>query len=105
QTSIPYENHRTFPIAFTHDIVVPGGGVVEYHFGDRNCHAVDNCGPGPHSASCTATAGRNVPSDPNLVIPTTYMGQSVASQNTRNGVSQPFHAALVHVTVTDVVAQ
>jgi len=102
QTNTPYEDHQTFPISYTHTIPVVGGGTIEYSTADRNCHAVDNCGPGVGNAPCAIAAGRNVPNEPNLVIPTMYMGQPVSGLNTRNGSAQPFHAQIIHVTVTAV---
>lgn len=98
----PYEVHRTYPINFTHDIVVPGAGFVEYLTADRNCRVVDNCGSGPHDVSCVVTAGRNLPSDPTVQIPTTYMGTLVSSLNVRNGAVQPFHSQIFHIAVTAV---
>jgi hypothetical protein len=108
KTSIPYENHQTFPISFTHDIPVPGGGVIEYSTADRNCHAVDNCGIGFRATTCAVSGGvngpRNVPNEPSLVVPTNYMGQPVSGLNLRNGASQPFHSHIFHITVTAVSA-
>jgi hypothetical protein len=100
----PYENHQTFPVAFTHDIPVPGGGTVTYYTADRNCHAIDNCGIGFRAVSCAVSDGRMVPNEPNLTIPTMYMGKSVASMNTRNGAAQPFHSQIFHIVVTGVAA-
>ena len=102
KTATPYENHQTFPIAWVHDIPIPGGGVIEYLTEDRNCHAVDNCGIGARSTSCAVSAGRNVPNEPNFMVPMTYMGQMVSSLNTRNGANQPYHAQIVHLTVLSV---
>jgi hypothetical protein len=104
QTNIRYEDHNTFALSYSHTITVPGGGEIEYLMEDRNCHAVDNCGPGVGGAPCPIAQGRNVPNEPNLVIPTTYLGQPVASLNTRNGASQPYHAQIIHITVTSVTA-
>jgi hypothetical protein len=104
KTAIAYENHETFPISWTHDIPVPGGGVIEYLTEDRNCHAVDNCGPGARSVSCanSTTGRRNVPNEPNLVVPMTYLGQMVSSINTITKASQPYHSQIVHLMVTAV---
>jgi hypothetical protein len=102
QTNTPYEDHQTFPISYSHVIPVVGGGTIEYSTADRNCHAVDNCGPGVGNSPCAISAGRNVPNEPNLVVPTMYMGQPVSGLNTRNGAAQPFHAQIIHVTVTAV---
>jgi hypothetical protein len=105
KTNIPYEDHVTYFVNFTHTIPVPGGGVIEYHLGDTNCHAIDNCGVGRFTATCAANAGRSIP---NITIPATTMGLKVAANglgmgvgiNQRNGTSQPFHSHVFHVTVT-----
>jgi hypothetical protein len=97
-----YEAHNTFPFGYTKDIVAPGGGVIHYHTADRNCHAIDNCGPGSRSTSCAVTAGRNIPNEPNVMIPANFMGQPVSGINTRNANAQPFHAQILHITVTAV---
>ena len=39
-----------------------------------------------------------------MKIPATYMGQPVTGLNTRNGSGQPFHAQILHITVTAVAA-
>ena len=54
-------------------------GSVELYVSDSNCRAVDNCGPGVYAGTCTAS--RNVPAEPNLVIPQTYMGKMVTNLN------------------------
>jgi hypothetical protein len=97
-----YENHNTFALHYTKTIPVPGGGSVELFIGDSNCHAVDNCGPGEYNGTCTKS--RNIPSEPNLVVPTKYMGKNVADINTITGAKQPYHAQLIHITVTAVAA-
>jgi hypothetical protein len=103
QTSIPYEYHETFPISWTHQIPVPGGGIVEYSTADRNCRAVDNCGPGFRTTPCTgANTSINIPSDPTVMIPMTYMGQQVSSLNLITGATQPYHSQSFHITVTAV---
>jgi hypothetical protein len=99
-----FENHNTFPIGYTHDIIVPGGGSIVYQTASRNCRAIDNCGAGSRSVSCLVTDGRNVPNEPALQVPAMYMGQSVASINLRNGATQPFHAQILHITVTAAAA-
>lgn len=103
QVGTPYENHETFPLNYTHDIVVPGGGVVEYLTADRNCHAIDNCGPGRKTAPCALTEGRSMPGD-NTMVPPNYMGQPVSGINTRNGAAQPYHSQILHIVVTAVAA-
>jgi hypothetical protein len=104
QTAIPYQNHRTFPISFTHTIPVPAGGSLTYHTAVPNCRALDNCGPGFRSTVCPAGGGRVVPNEPGLVIPTSYMGQAVSGLNLVTGASQPFHSQILHLTVTAVQA-
>ena len=79
-----------------------GGGTILYHQADRNCHAIDNCGIGSRSATCAVTAGRNIPNEPNVVIPSTYLGTPMENFNTRNGAAQPYHAQGMHLTVTAV---
>jgi len=103
QTATPYEYHETFPISWTHQIAVPGGGIIEYSTADRNCRAVDNCGPGFRTTPCTgAGTSINIPSDPSVVIPMTYMGQQVSSLNLITGATQPYHSQTFHITVTAV---
>jgi hypothetical protein len=103
-TGTNYEQHNTFPFGYTHDVAVPGGGVIQYHTADRNCHAIDNCGPGSRSTSCAVTDGRAIPNEPNVMIPAMYMNQPVSGINLRNANAQPFHAQILHITVTNVVA-
>jgi hypothetical protein len=103
-TGTNYENHSTFPFGYAKEITVPGGGVIQYHLGDRNCHAVDNCGPGARSVSCAITDGRNIPNEPNVQIPASYMGTPMSSINLRNANAQPFHSQILHITVTSVTA-
>jgi hypothetical protein len=101
-TGMNFENHDTFLEGYTAVIPVMGGGSVQYHQADRNCHAIDNCGEGSRSATCAVTAGRNIPNEPSVVIPSTYLGTPMENFNTRNGAAQPFHAQGMHLTVTDV---
>jgi len=101
-TGTNFENHDTFPEGYTAVIPVMGGGTIQYHQADRNCHAIDNCGIGSRSATCAVTAGRNIPNEPNVVIPSTYLGTPMENFNTRNGAMQPYHAQGMHLTVTDV---
>jgi hypothetical protein len=102
QTNTDYEQLRTFPISFTHDIPVVGGGTITVFTSDPNCLALDNCGSGPKSMPCAPTEGRLVPNEPNLMVPATYMGKQVADFNLRGGASQPFHSQIVHIQVTKV---
>jgi hypothetical protein len=97
-----FENHDTFPEGYTAVIPVTGGGKVSYHEADRNCHAVDNCGIGSRSVSCVPEAGRNIPNEPSVVIPASFLGMPMGGFNLRNGASQPFHAQIMHITVTAV---
>jgi hypothetical protein len=101
-TAINFENHDTFPAGYTAVIPVVGGGAVQYHQVDRNCHAIDNCGIGSRSSTCAVGAGRNIPNEPAVVIPSTYLGTPMTNFNTRNGAAQPFHAQALHLTVTKV---
>ena len=118
QTTTPYEDHETFPIHWVHDIPVPGGGVIQYLLEDRNCHAVDNCGPGSRSTPCTGqNTSRNVPNEPNLVVPQTFnmaasannipgaqttLPTSVTQLNTITHATQPYHSQILHLTVLGV---
>jgi hypothetical protein len=99
-TSTNFENHNTFPIHFVHTITVPGGGSIEYLLSDPNCHAVDNCGPGPYAGSCSTS--RTIPHEATLTLPNTYMGQQLSTINVITGTRQPFHASILHLTVTAV---
>lgn len=97
-----YETHTTFAINYSHDIMVMGGGTITYHSSDLNCHAIDNCGSGYRTVTCAVSDGRKVPNDPNLVVPTTYLGEPVSQFNARNGAAQPFHSHLIHIRVTAI---
>jgi len=102
KTNTPYENHQTFPIAFTHDIIVMGGGSVQIFTSDANCHAIDNCGAGFRTTSCPVAAGRNVPNEPALTLPASYLGKPLSAMNLRNGAAQPFHSQIFHFKVDKV---
>jgi hypothetical protein len=99
QTTVAYENHQTFPLHYTKTIPVPGGGSVELFMGDSNCRAVNNCGPGVYSGVCTAS--RKIP-ETNFTVPTMYMGKMVSTLNSVNGAMEPYHAQIIHITVTAV---
>ena len=101
-TGTNFENHDTFPEGYTAVIPVMGAGSILLHQSDRNCHAIDNCGIGSRSVTCDPTSGRNIPNEPSVVIPATYLGTPMENFNTRNGANQPFHAQGMHLTVTDV---
>jgi hypothetical protein len=104
EVTTKYEGHQTYPIAFTHDIAVPGGGSFTLYTADRNCHAVDNCGPGFHAASCAPSDGRMIPNEPDLALPATYLGKPVTEMNPRSGSAQPYHSQLFHITVAAAAA-
>jgi hypothetical protein len=95
------ESHRTFPISYTATFEVPGGAVLEYLIGDSNCRAINNCGPGDNGSDCPNE--REIPNEPGLEIPDSYGGQPTANQNVVNGTNGPWHAQMIHVTVTNVV--
>lgn len=97
-----FENHDTFPEGYTAVIPVMGGGTIQYHQADRNCHAVDNCGIGSRSQSCSPTAGRVIPNEPSVQIPASYLGTPIENFNTLTGATQPYHSQVMHITVTDV---
>jgi len=98
------EAHNTFAFRYTKSIVVPGQGVIHYHTADRNCRAVDNCGPGSRNDGCAVGDGRTIPGEATAKLPAMYMGQPITELNTRNGGGQPFHAQVLHITVTAVTA-
>jgi hypothetical protein len=100
----PYEAHRTYPIAFTHDIAVPGGGTFSFYTADRNCRTVDNCGAGFRPTACAVSEGRLVPNEPDLTLPASYLGKPVTEMNVRNGAAQPFHSQVFHIVITAVSA-
>jgi hypothetical protein len=102
KVATPYENHNSFPEGYTATIPVMGGGTILYHEADRNCRAIDNCGPGSRSTSCGVSAGRNIPNEPDVQIPSTFNGIPMSSFNTLSGTTQPFHAQAIHITVTAV---
>lgn len=95
-----FESHQTFPIGYEAVIQVPGQGVIKRLYQDSNCRAYNNCGPGDNGASCPAA--RNVPNEPGLQVPPMHGGVSTASLNVINGATQPFHAQIIHITVTNV---
>ncbi|HET6150071.1 MAG TPA: hypothetical protein VFH68_21195 [Polyangia bacterium] len=99
-----YEGHATYPISFTHEIVVPGGGTFTLYSNDRNCRTVDNCGIGYHPLPCAVSEGRMVPNEPDLSIPASYLGKPVADMNARNGAAQPFHSQAFHIVVLAAAA-
>ena len=102
KTATEYEHHQTFPLAFTHDISVEGGATVELLQADRNCHAIDNCGAGFRTAECGDAEGRKVPNEPNLVLPTSYVGTPLATMNPHGGTNQPFHSQIIHIVANAV---
>jgi len=98
------ESHQTVLIAYEATIDVPGMGVIKYLNQDSNCRAINNCGPGDNGPNCPAA--RNVPNEPGLAVPATYGSEPVnASFNVVNQAQQPFHAQMVHVTVSGVAAK
>src|SRR5581483_1138729 len=105
KANVAYENHRTFPIHYSKTIPVPGGGQVVLFSSDANCRAVNNCGAGPTSTTCPASAGRMIPfgaGEPAVTIPTMYLGKTVASINLQTGTMQPFKAQILNIVVTAV---
>jgi hypothetical protein len=105
------EWHLTFLISYAHTIDVIGGGFVEFHINDSNCHSIDNCGPGAF-ASNECDAPQNVPNEANLVLPAMYNDNTSPTQphlvplaqlNPITGAKQPWHAQISHFTVTKIV--
>jgi len=105
KVNVQYETHLTYFISYTHQIVVPGGGVLEYHSGDTNCRAIDNCAAtsfaNPPVMDCPNSGGRSITG---LQIPSMYQGNPIASFNTHGGSNQPFHSHVIHVRVSAVQA-
>ncbi len=93
------EFHKTVPIGYTATFEVPGQGVIRHMHQNSNCRSINNCGPGDGDV---CPASQNVPNEPGLVVPTTHGGTPVTDMNKVNGAVQPFHAQIVHVTVTKV---
>ena len=102
RTNTAYEHHQTFPIAFEHDIEVVGGGSIQLLAADSNCHAIDNCGVGYHTTSCQNNAGRAVPSEPALKLPTTWLGKPMSEINLFGASEQPFHSQVMHIRASGV---
>ncbi len=102
RTNTPYEHHQTFPIAFEHEVEVVGGGSIQLLAADSNCHAIDNCGIGFHTTSCQNSAGRAVPSEPDLKLPTTWLGKNMSEINLFGASDQPFHSQVMHLRVSGV---
>jgi hypothetical protein len=100
--NVQYEDHWTFAISYQASFPVMGGGTIVYHSSDINCHAIDNCGSATTSQTCPLSQGRMVPNEPNLVVPTMYMGKSTASMNYRTHAAQPWHSHIIHVKFIDV---
>jgi hypothetical protein len=107
------ESHRTFLISYSHTIDVMGGGFVEFHIGDANCHAIDNCGPG-NVSDTSCDAARSIPNEANVTLPAMYNDYTAPMQphlvplsqlNVITGAKQPWHAQISHFTVWRVVAK
>lgn len=94
-----FESHQTFPLGYEAVIRVPGHGFIRRLYQDSDCRAQNNCGP-DDASMCPSP--RNVPNEPGLEVPAMYGGVSTASLNVVNGATQPWHAQMVHITVTDV---
>jgi hypothetical protein len=114
------ESHRTFLMSYAHTIPVKGGGSIEYHIADSNCHAIDNCGAGAVSdTSCDGA--RNIPNENNVTLPSMYTDVSkqattpaatpapvlvsLASLNPITQAKQPWHSQISHFTITKIVAK
>jgi len=102
KTAVAYEHHETFPLAFTHDIQVVGGGKIVLFESDRNCHAINNCGIGFHDMACADNVGRALPNEPNLVLPTKFVGTPLSTLNAFGGTTQPFHSQVIHVVANAI---
>lgn len=98
---VTHERHKTYAIDYQVTLEVPGQGVIRYRNHDRNCHSINNCGPGEVTGDA-CPAPRSIPGEPNLAIPAQHGGRSVADMNVVNGAQQPYHAQIVHVRVLDV---
>ncbi len=98
-----FESHRTFPIGYEATIEVPGGGVIEYQENDPNCQSINNCGAGVHD-DATCPAPRTVPNEI-VAVPASYGGVATSTLNVVSGQADPWHAQMIHITVTGVVAK
>jgi len=104
------ESHRTFHLSYSKTIEVIGGGFVEYLAEDSNCHAIDNCGDGDVSDT-VCNAARGIPNEeanplpPKGIDPVTHKPVDLASLNSVNGASKPWHSQIIHLTITKVVAK
>jgi hypothetical protein len=116
------ESHRTFLLSYSHTIDVIGGGSVEFHIEDSNCHAIDNCGVG-NVSDTVCDAARYIPNEMNATLPAQYddvslhNGNASAAENAAPPVKlsplskinpvttgkQPWHSQISHFTVTKVV--
>jgi hypothetical protein len=99
-----FESHQTVLLGYEATFSVPGQGIIEYLVVEPDCYTNNNCGPGDN-VPCTNARGRVVPNQPGLLLPATYGGEPLASLNVMTGANQPFHAHLIHVLVTNVVAK
>lgn len=101
------ETGRTYLVSYRKAIVIVGGGKIVHEIADRDCLAVDNCGPGLNEASCPSP--RNLPNEPNVLLPKTYEDPedhelkplSALSVSNPDG-GQPWHSQLGHLTVQSI---
>jgi len=104
------ESHRTFHLSYSKIIDAPGGGFAEYLTQDSNCHSIDNCNDGDVSpAQCVAPRGipheEDNPLPPWGPDPTTGKAVPLATLNSINGATKPWHSQIVHLTITQMLAK
>jgi hypothetical protein len=89
-----YENHYTFLASYKKSIVVVGGGYIEHLVQDKNCHAIDNCGPNLLNGA-TCAAERKLPgASANLSLPAKYQDpRDGMIKNTQDLASDPYPRA------------
>ncbi len=106
-----WEQHATFLASYEKSIVVVGQGRVEHLVQDRNCRAMDNCGPGTiDDANCPAP--RRLPGDDaNLMLPPKYKDSAdgvvkdtplLAPGYANGSRAQPWHAHASHLTIVAI---
>ncbi len=106
-----WENHVTFLASYTKSIVVIGQGKIEHLIQDRNCHAIDNCGPDAVVGD-VCPAPRKLPgADANLLLPSKYKDPTdgivkstllLESAYPSATLAQPWHAQAAHLTITAI---
>jgi hypothetical protein len=104
-----WENHYTFLASYKKSIVVIGGGKVEHLVQDKNCHAIDNCGPNLLNGSTCAAERRLPGASANVSLPAKYQDPRdgtikntqdlAADPYPRQMPSQPWHSQSGHLKI------